>query len=220
MSVTKSSRKGKIDLKIKMDHADGLMRKMWSQLERPCREEGVKRYQLEASSQVTPPKMKHQTGLEKARAKVTIILKMEAERRAKDKKYTESRATKEAQVQVENTEKDISGNNSTCQKQEDLEILHEAEKLRDINEEGGAQLSEMVSSSGKEALAKEHCPEQDPPKGKDLTKVNIKEKSTKEEGEKIRVKKQRWIPEAGFRRCGLKCPGCAEKCAEQGIEDC
>ena len=36
-------RKGKIDLRIRMNHADGLMRKMWSQLDKPSREEGVKR---------------------------------------------------------------------------------------------------------------------------------------------------------------------------------
>ena len=46
MVVSRTGRKGKIDLKIKMDHADGLMRKLWSLLEKPCREEGVKRYQL------------------------------------------------------------------------------------------------------------------------------------------------------------------------------
>ena len=40
------------------------------------------------------------------------------------------------------------------------------------------------------------------------------------ESEIVRVRKQKWTPEAGFRRCGNQCPGCAQKCAEQGIEDC
>ena len=52
--VSRTGRKCKIDLKIRMEHADGLMRKLWNQLEKPCKEEGVRRYQVEASSQVTP----------------------------------------------------------------------------------------------------------------------------------------------------------------------
>ena len=50
------------------------------------------------------------------------------------------------------------------------------------------------------------------------------EKTTEEikgaESDIVRVKRQKWTPEAGFRRCGHQCAGCAEKCAEQGIEDC
>ena len=41
-----AKQKGTIDLKIKMGHADALMRKICSQLEKPCKEEGVRRYQI------------------------------------------------------------------------------------------------------------------------------------------------------------------------------
>ena len=82
-------RKGVIDLKISMGQADGLMRKIWSQLEKPCREEGVKRYQIEASSQVTPARVKQLTELQRARARVVEILKEEEERRAEEKQVEE-----------------------------------------------------------------------------------------------------------------------------------
>ena len=81
VAVTRSGRKGKVDLKIKLVHADGLMRKVWSQLEKPCREEGVKRFQIEASSQVTPPRIKRLTGFQRARAKVAEIITKRQKRR-------------------------------------------------------------------------------------------------------------------------------------------
>ena len=58
VAVTSAGQKGTINLKIKMGLADGLMIKIRSQLEKPCKEEGERRYQIEASSQVTPPRVK------------------------------------------------------------------------------------------------------------------------------------------------------------------
>ena len=63
-------RKERIDLKICMDQADGLMRKIWSQLEKPCREEGMKRTQgvQEGSVYVQAPKGNDKNSEEKAQA--------------------------------------------------------------------------------------------------------------------------------------------------------
>ena len=43
-------KKGTIDVTITLENADGLLRKVWHQLEKACAQEGVKRYQIEASS--------------------------------------------------------------------------------------------------------------------------------------------------------------------------
>ena len=72
----------------------------------------------------------------------------------------------------------------------------------------------------KQMQATEPGPDEESPAGEDSKEVTSKETVAEERTEKLRVKKQRWTPETGFRRCALKFPGCADKCAEQGIEDC
>ena len=63
-------KKGTVEVKVMLDSADELMRKVWHQLEVPCREEGVKRYMVEASSQMSPVKEKQKTAIQKARSRV------------------------------------------------------------------------------------------------------------------------------------------------------
>ena len=79
MTVTKSE-KGKketLDVKIKLDHEDELMRKVWGKLGRACKEEAVKCFQIEASTPASPIKEKAKTELEKARLRVANLLKEE-----------------------------------------------------------------------------------------------------------------------------------------------
>ena len=82
VTVTKleKGKKGTVDLTIKLDQADSLMRKLWSQLERACKEEGVKRFQVEASSPASPVKEKPKTELQKARLRVIELLEEEDNR--------------------------------------------------------------------------------------------------------------------------------------------
>ena len=100
VAVTRSGRKGKKDPKIKLVRADGLMRKIWSQLEKPCREEGVKRFQIEASSQVTPPRIKQKTGFQ--------IIRKEAEQKAKESNLEEEMTFEEGQLEFSSPEKEAS----------------------------------------------------------------------------------------------------------------
>ena len=72
------ARKGTIDLTLTLAAADGLLRKVWHQLERPCAQEGVKRYMIEASSEMTPVRLKPPTMFMKARAKVKEIIEEES----------------------------------------------------------------------------------------------------------------------------------------------
>ena len=72
-------RKGTVEVKIVLDQADTLLRKIWSQLEEPCREEGVKRYMIEASTDMSPAKKKSMTALQQARNRVLKLLREEEE---------------------------------------------------------------------------------------------------------------------------------------------
>ena len=64
-----------------LEQADKLMRKVWSQLEASCREEGVKRYMIEASTEMSPAKEKPETALQQARTPVVLIMREEEEER-------------------------------------------------------------------------------------------------------------------------------------------
>ena len=79
VTVTKSEKgkKGTLDVKIKLDHEDELMRKVWGKLGRACKEEAVKCFQIEASTPASPIKEKAKTELEKARLRVADLLKEE-----------------------------------------------------------------------------------------------------------------------------------------------
>ena len=86
VTVTKleKHKKGTMDLKIKLDHADVLMRKIWSQLGKACKEEGVKRFQIEASTPASPVKEKPKTELQKARLRVLELLEKEEDKLQKE----------------------------------------------------------------------------------------------------------------------------------------
>ena len=210
VAVTSAGRKGTIDLKIKMGHADGLMRKIWSQLEKPCKEEGVRRFQIEASSQVTPPRVKRHTEFQRARIRVTEIIMKEEERKARE-------GGKEKRSEARETQMDTTTYENKADSQiEAPKLLPEGEIQCDKKEVNEVQIAARDTEEMLEVLqAREHI-SVPASSVEDISAL----KETMPDGEIVRVKKQRWTPEAGFRRCGLKCKGCAEKCAEQGLEDC
>ena len=219
-------RKGVVDLKITMDQADGLMRKVWSQLEKPCREEGVKCYQIEASSPVTPAKMKQVTGLQRARARVVEILKEEEKRKAQQKEVEEiNEHNKEQRVdeesdsreEIEQTKENISEEMS--QKQQSL-AQHTVNETHSEQEESAPLPAGSDGSPADMSQAREPRQDMGSSSGLDVLQRPGGKPTQAAESDKVRVKKQKWTPEAGFRRCGHQCAGCAEKCAEQGIEDC
>ena len=67
LTRTEKGKKGVLDVKISMPAADALLRKVWSRLERACKKKNVKRYQIEASTPMTPVKEKPRTELRKVR---------------------------------------------------------------------------------------------------------------------------------------------------------
>ena len=71
--------------KISMPAADALLRKVWSRLERACKQENVKRYQIEASTPMTPVKEKPLTELRKAREIVKKMMKEKLEKNSEEK---------------------------------------------------------------------------------------------------------------------------------------
>ena len=220
VAVTRSGRKGKVDLKIKLVHADGLMRKVWGQLEKPCREEGVKRFQIEASSQVTPPRIKRLTGFQRARAKVAEIITKEAEEKANKGNLENGSTVEEAQMKLASPEKEASDQTEIPKEtrevqnklEENINQLQEGKVL--VNEPGMQEVKETIKDTDNTSERSQGM------KPEPAGNISAKGEPIIGEGDTVRVKKQKWMPEAGFRRCGLKCPGCAEKCAEQGIEDC
>ena len=70
-----------LDLKISLDREDLLMRKLWKELEKFCKLEGVKRFQVEAKTVVSPVKNKPMTELEKVKERVKQILDQEKKAR-------------------------------------------------------------------------------------------------------------------------------------------
>ena len=110
VTVTKAEKgkKGTLDVKIRLDSADELMRKVWSQLRRACKEEGVKSYQIEASTPASPIKEKPKTELQKARLRVAELLKEEDDQldREQTKKNQTEAELHENSIEVHN---EISG---------------------------------------------------------------------------------------------------------------
>ena len=106
VTVTKpeKGKKGTVDVKIKLNLADDLMRKVWSQLERACKEEGVKSYQIEASTPASPVKEKPKTELQRARLRVLELLKAEEDRLAK-----EGEELKNKKLETQPQETDVGG---------------------------------------------------------------------------------------------------------------
>ena len=83
-------RNGTVEVKVMLTNADALMRKIWSQLEEPCREEGMKRFMVEASTQMSPAKEKRKTALHNARNCVVEHMR-EEEKESKKKAEEEER---------------------------------------------------------------------------------------------------------------------------------
>ena len=86
LTRTNRGKKSVLDVKISMPAADALLRKLWDRLEKTCKQENVKQYQIEASTPMTPVKEKPLTELRKAREMVRKIMKENEERNVQEKK--------------------------------------------------------------------------------------------------------------------------------------
>ena len=198
-----------LDLKISLDGEDLLLRKVWRQLEKFCKQEGVKRFQIEARSAVSPAKKKFPTELEKARVKVKQILD-------KEDKAKKNEVKKKGSPTYNLTELGENLLNPTRQVDqllaltfvEDSHQPHQNELIRQAGDQEDLDMQEEEKRPNMEVEG----PGSEP--GEEQTK------STQEPLDKVRVKTQRWQPPEGMRRCGHNCTGCSRRCAEQGLEDC
>ena len=242
------AKKGTIEVKVMLDNADDLMRKVWHQLEVPCREEGVKRYMVEASSQMSPAKEKQKTAIQKARCRVVEHLREEAEKRMK--KVEEQKKTNKKQAINENVVVDLSavmppgeGVDTVAGiqlSQEDGEKLSagateqsqeetETQELPDLEQEDSVEMIgvETVGTKEPENLQGNQKVQEGDALHQELTETQ--KKGSDKTGSQplpadsldtVRVRGQKWTPPLGKRRCSGNCPGCQKKCKELNLPDC
>ena len=217
-----------MEVKIMLDKADALMRKVWNQLEVPCREEGVRRYMVEASTLMSPAKEKKKTAIQKARSCVAEHLKVEEETKRKNIAEEELRKTKESEVRVEDEV------DTTLQKTTLVGIPPQSENEEHPPAEASEppQLAEKeIEPVGRQALENEvsvekivekiapgHLQETEEEKEEESTSKedsslqrpedNKNACQSVEELDTLRVKGQKWTPPAGKRRCSGNCVGC------------
>ena len=199
------AKKGTMDLKITLEGADQLLRKVWRNLEKPCKQEGVKRYQTEATSMSSPVRKKPPTVFMKSRVMAREQLEEEQRR---ERRHNEEEKAKQV-------ERDL-------QRKKEQEAKQVAEKAP---EEAGTS-SEEVRETAAIIEVKEHGNRQDTPLGLDPKEEEECEDSDEEvsnsqsESDTRRVKKPIWMAQEGYGRCGKGCDGCAAKCEQQKLENC
>ena len=207
IEVTKQEkgRKGIVDVMIKLDQADMLMRKVWSQLQRACKEEGVKSFQIEASSPASPVRERPKTELQRARLRVVELLKAEEDRLAKEAK-DQNKKKLETQPREDYEERESS--------------VHTGADM-EYTEQDGPNLLPPTLTVDLEVPVKAG-PAQGTEDAETKTAEEEREtgKALEDEPGAPRVKEQRWTPPEGKRRCGGQCQGCQRKCEDQGLKDC
>ena len=216
IEISRSERGGRKtqDLKMFLDNENVLLRKVWRNLEKVCRQEGIRRFQIEAKSKVSPIKKKIPSELEKAKEKVQIRLEKERQK-AKDVEDAQSRLKKTLCDMVKEW-----CNYLQFPKFHDSQLLaityvveNSASNMLENHKEMSAPREEEVIENitldvGSNSKVQEEA-----------------EDTTEDEAEQgvecsSRLKKAKWLPPDGWRRCGKGCAGCASKCVDQGLEDC
>ena len=232
-------RSGKVvEVRISLEGAgvNILLRKVWKRLEKACKQENVKRFQVEASTPITPPKVKPLTVFQKAREIVKDIMEKEEVRRVQEKEIAKKEDIKKKENY--NKERDL-------EKEKRKEIAH-----RDIkkNEETSVIRNKSQKTripwdchdkvfSTRQSINALHCNAQNrqidlspaPPK----IVIEKKDANTGDEGvgteeyednggssEVSRIRNPIWKAPAGMRRCGQNCGGCETKCVELGLIEC
>ena len=120
------SKKGTVDVSITLAEADQLLRKVWRNLEEACRQEGVKKYQMEASSVMSPVRKKPPSVFMKSR--------------------------KMAREQIEEEEKNARDQNEQAKaRQEDQELTQKEQDQ--VEEQATDSVMEVEAGRGEEELA-------------------------------------------------------------------
>ena len=215
LSRPERGRKGTVDVKITLDQADELLRKVWDELEVPCREEGVKRYMVEASTDMSPVKAKPKTAFQQAKSRVVGILKIEGEERKKEaeRQMRKSCGGKDSEEGRE-THKEGAPQDSAAAK----EVQNPPEHTRNLSQEKTPPGPPEKLSSEEDGPSKRSLVEEEAVLLQE--EVQAAGRPVPEILETLRLKGQKWIPPQGKRRCSGNCIGCQRKCKELGLEDC
>ena len=218
VAVSRRDRGGKlvIDVKITLEGEDALLRKVWTQLEKACNQDKVKRYQVEAATPMTPPKEKTPTEFQKARQKVRQIISKEEARQAQEKQ--EQKRTEEGLEKLKTRELDNA---------ESLETFQKGIVSWDCHDRG-FWLRELVLDQKENAQNIDVAPPGEIDKqdtdyiteDEDVDIVAVEQNENQGSVKTSRTKVPLWKAPEGKRRCGLGCTGCEAKCAEQGLTDC
>ena len=224
VSRPERGRKGTVEVKIMLEQADELMRKVWSQLEVSCREEGVKRYMIKASTDMSPVKEKPKTALQQARTRVVRIVREEEEKRMKDAEEQRKKASEEKKMEEESVT-------------EDTEVLSQPPVgKRQENTQGvsphcpppkGVEETETLAISEESTLPQKKARNKDledslsvGSHAEDEAAMQLQDRPVPSITETLRVKGQKWTPPQGHRRCSGNCSGCQRKCKELLLDDC
>ena len=201
------AKKGTMDLQITLEGADQLLRKVWRNLEKACKQEGVKRYQSEATSVMSPVKKKPSTVFMKSRIKAREQL--EEEQRTERRQREEEREKQEHNRLQREKDKVATTEVEVIAQDELEEVDLDSEETITAPVKVAGQLNTHEGSNRTNPQEEEEC-------------MDSEDESTNSQSgaSTTRVKKPIWMAEEGYGRCGKGCEGCAAKCEQKGLENC
>ena len=225
VELNRSNRGGKqlLEVRISLEGigADFLLRKVWKQLDRACKQENVKKYQVEACTPTTPPKVKPQTEFQKARERVRELMDKDETWRLKEKE--EAKAAKQQKEEIES--KEISWQEANTKGKDMKDKSQEKRIPWDCHD---VAFCSLESRKEKQMQSNRTAPQVQVQIEKEYTgEVTDDEDNVAEElgGNKgsmdiTRRKTPLWKASAGWRRCGQSCTGCKAQCVELGLTEC
>ena len=227
------SKKDTIDISITLGDADQLLRKVWRNLEKACKQEGVKRYQTEASTVFLPVKKKPPSLFMKSRKLARDLMEagQKEERDCKEQERVrqeeekleregeDGRVPQEAEVITEDLNKDTGNVESSPTPAVDL--TGDGKPHQEKHEGDAAAVDKILERLEQPSKYTSETPNRLGTRDKDESDDSEEESSGSQlENNVPRVRKPLWKAQDGFGICGKGCEGCAMKCAEQRLPNC
>ena len=149
------AKKGVVDVKLTLRDADQLLRKVWRNLEKACKQEGVNRYQLEATSVMSPVRKKPPTLFTKSRIMAREQLEIE-QRRERERREEEKEREREEKLKKQEKER------ATRQEaQERPEVENEVETIKEVINGSEKQQDEIGGAEDMKDMQEEECDSED-----------------------------------------------------------
>ena len=205
------AKKGVVDVKITLNDANQLLRKVWRNLEKACKQEGVNRYQLEATSVMSPVRKKPPTVFTKSRIMAREQLELEQRR---EREYREEKRENERKEKLQKEDEERAVRQLAEASQEKAEKENEEAVLSEVMNKSERHDDQMIDAEDDSTQKTDMQEDEECEDSEDETHPVQSETDTP------RVKKAIWMAQDGFGRCGKGCEGCAAKCDQQGLENC